>query len=412
VTTLTRRRLSLIFFSCALFWLAVPARTQGTAPLVQQSNLAFLGSFKLPNTPLGSTYGLSYAGTNGIGTYAVAFNRVNNSLFIGGNPQEQKVAEFAIPASLSGTPTAAVLQNLRDPLEGRLSSINPTDPNQKVIGTALVMGGRLIIGAFSFYDGAGTQTRSYFARPVNLSTVGQVVGPVQVGNQYPGWVDRSSTAIPMEWQSAFGGPALAGGGGGSINSLQSWGPSATVFDPARITGTQALPGTSVLGYPYGSPLADTAHANQLWQQTDRVNGMVFIAGSRSVLFFGYHGLGDYCYGTGGTSGECYDPDDIYKGTHAYPYRSQVWAYDANDLLAVKNGSIQSHTVRPYAVWELDTAVKEIQGVGYDPDTQTLYLSQARGDGTQPIIRVYRITGLAAPKLPQKPTGLTVRVTGN
>jgi hypothetical protein len=354
---------------------------------------------------------MGYAGTSGIGTYVVAYNPTNNSLFIGGHPYEQKVAEFKIPGSLSGTPTAQVLQNLKDPLEGRLDSINPSDPNQKVIGAGFVSGGRLILGAYSFYDGGGTQTKSHFARPTNLSASGQVVGPVQVGSQYPGWLDRSMAAIPSEWQSAFGGPALAGGGGGAINSLQSWGPSATVFNPAAITGSGGVAGTLVLGYPYGKPLADTNVGNQLWAQTDVVSGMVFVAGSRSVLFFGMHGLGNYCYGTGGTSGDCYDPDNNSKGVHSYPYRSQVWAYDANDLVAVKNGSKASNTVQPYAVWELNSAFDTIQGVGYDSATQTLYVSQVMGDGTQPLIRVYRVSGVGTspPPLttPQAPSNVKI-----
>src|SRR2546423_14916678 len=87
--------------------------------------------------------------------------------------------------------------------------------------------------------------------------------------------------------------------------------------------------------------------------------MVFPSGTRSVLFFGPHGLGSYCYGTGGTAGDCYDPDDGPKGIHSYPYRSQVWAYDANDLVAVKAGQKQSYQVMPYAVWQLDPSVQDV-----------------------------------------------------
>jgi hypothetical protein len=110
-----------------------------------------------------------------------------------------------------------------------------------------------------------------------------------------------------------------------------------------------------------------------------------------VLFFGKHGTGNYCYGTGGTSGDCYDPDDNSKGIHSYPYRSQVWAYDANDLIAVKNGLKQSYEVMPYAVWQLDASVVDIQGVAYDPATQRLYVSQVYAENTRPLIRVYQVT---------------------
>ena len=49
------------------------------------------------------------------------------------------------------------------------------------------------------------------------------------------------------------------------------------------------------------------------------------------------GTGTFCYGEGAT---CNDPTDSSKGNHAYPYQYQVWAYDANDLAAVKAGSKQ------------------------------------------------------------------------
>jgi hypothetical protein len=122
-----------------------------------------------------------------------------------------------------------------------------------------------------------------------------------------------------------------------------------------------------------------------------LTGVVFPPGTRSVLYFGKHGLGDYCYGTGGSSGgDCYDPDSTSQGTHAYPYRSQVWAYDANELVAVKNGTKNAYDVVPYAVWNLDASFKDIQGVGYDAATRRLYISQTFGDGEQPLIRVYQV----------------------
>jgi hypothetical protein len=363
-----------------------------TQPLLTRSSLTYIGAFRLPGGNLGSTYGFPYAGSGGIGTYAVAYNPARNSLFLGGHPYEQRIAEIAIPVSLVGTPRAAALSNLIDPLEGRLNSINPSDPNQKVVGSALVFNSKLYLGAFSFYDGAATQNRSAFARPLDLSTGGQVTGPVKIGGTYPGWVNKYAALIPMEWQALLGGPAIAGGSGGTINSLQSWGPSASVFDPGQIGAIDPVPAALVLGYPIANPLADTTFGNPYWSQADVVTGVVFPAGTRTVLYFGKHGLGDYCYGSGGSSGgSCYDPDSSSQGTHAYPYRSQVWAYDANELVAVKNGTKNAYDVRPYDVWDLDASFKDIQGVGYDSANQRLYVSQPFGDGEQPLIRVYQLT---------------------
>ena len=76
----------------AILWFGPSVGTQATAPRVQASNLSLLGSFKLPTSLMGTTYGMTYAGTGGIGTYAVAYNPANNSLFIGGHPYEQEIA--------------------------------------------------------------------------------------------------------------------------------------------------------------------------------------------------------------------------------------------------------------------------------------------------------------------------------
>ena len=146
--------------------------------------------------------------------------------------------------------------------------------------------------------------------------------------------------------------------------------------------------------------------NALWSQSDHVTGAVFVNGTRTVLFFGRHGKGAYCYGPGtsnqsqagqpadgGVDHYCYDPDDGSKGVHNYPYVSYVWAYDANELVAVKAGTTASYAAWPYATWNLDSSFIEIQGVAHDPSTQRLFVSQVAGDPAnngQPLIRVYHV----------------------
>src|SRR5689334_23184579 len=88
----------------AVLPLRTEAQTASTAPLIQANNLTYIGSFTVPSGTLGSTWGFSAAGTWGLGTYGVTYNPAHNSLFIGGHPYEQRIAEIAIPASISGTP--------------------------------------------------------------------------------------------------------------------------------------------------------------------------------------------------------------------------------------------------------------------------------------------------------------------
>lgn len=391
----------------------VPAPPPAPGPVPQgritAASLVKLGTFRLPQSALGSQWGFgNSAGGSGLGAYGMTFNPKNQSIFIGGHPYEQKLAEIQIPASFTNNPIAKALQNLLDPFDGQIGAINPGDPNTKILGAALVDGDALCLAAYAYYDGAGTQKKAWFRRPLNLSTKDRLTGPVQVGSVYPGWLDRSASHVPAEWQTALGGPVLGGGGGGAIDALQSWGPSAVVFDPAaNINGVTTLSGTVVLGYPIATPLEPKKNAaSALWSQTDTVAGMVLVPGTASLLFFGRHGQGAFCYGPGtgdkskagkpsdnGIDNWCYDPDNNSKGGHGYPYASYVWAYDVNDLVAVKHGQKAAASVKPYATWELDPAFKEIQGIAFDSINRRLLVSQVAGDKInegQPLIHVYQI----------------------
>lgn len=50
----------------------------------------------------------------------------------------------------------------------------------------------------------------------------------------------------------------------------------------------------------------------------------------------------------------YDPNGGGKGTFGYPYRYQLWLYDAEDLAAVKSGAAQPYSPLPYAIVPLAT----------------------------------------------------------
>ena len=127
-----------------------------------------------------------------------------------------------------------------------------------------------------------------------------------------------------------------------------------------------------------------------------MTGVVFPDGTRSVLFFGRHGLGPFCYGTGE---KCHDPYDGSQGTHGYPYAYRVWAYDAVDLAAAKNGEKQPWDIKPYAVWNLDlpfaSGSGHLNGAAYDPVTGQIFVSQAFGDGTKPLIHVFTVGSTAS-----------------
>jgi hypothetical protein len=391
---------------------AGPAVAQTTAPLLQQGDLVYQGGFRLPPGSADES-SLAYGGT------AIGFNPANNSLFILGHDHAQRTAEVKIPAlvntsDVSKMATATLLQSLTDATEGKLNSINSSDPNGQKIGGHLVYNGKLYITGYSFYDGNGSQKASHFVRPLSLSTKGQVTGPVKVGSDYPGYVSIYMTQVPTEWQSLLGGPALTGGCCLSITSLHSNGPAVSVFDPARVDGGSSAPATALVGYPLGSELGGGyATKNDYFNLATKIKGIAFPTGTRSVLFFGRQGTGAYCYGDGGP---CGDPSDQYKGPHAYPYVYQIWAYDANDLVAVKQGLKSRSAVKPYALirYNLPTESKQsshlIGGAAYDAKNQLIYVSQECADSNcTAIIHAFKVQGGGpAARAPNPPSGVSAQ----
>jgi hypothetical protein len=178
--------------------------------------------------------------------------------------------------------------------------------------------------------------------------------------------------------------------------------------------------------------------------------MIIPKGASSVFYFGYHGIGQYNYGspsynqpefadictlpdvckdgpkgfpvcadvnncTTGRKGLPYDPkckgsgsDGCYfdplriggKGPHAYPYINQAWAYDMNDFIKVKNGEMDPWDVLPYAVWKLPFEVAQKTSVfggaaAYDPGKDRIYIAQPESDlvgccEKLPLIHVFQI----------------------
>jgi hypothetical protein len=381
---------------------------QTSAPLVRKENLVYQGAFRVPQgTDEDNTF--NYGGTS------LAFNPANNSLFMTGHDWTQVMAEIRIPTLVNSTSvgslnTGSLVQNFRDAFEGKLGSINPGDPNSKKVGGTLVYNGKLIMTGYSYYDGAGTQNSSHFSRPLSFATTGQVQGPYRLSGPNVHFVSGYMSLIPPEWQSALGGPALTGNCCLAIAAVQSNGPSVSVFDPNTLSNG---PAKTVVGYPLGNELGPgEASTNMLYNLTTKVRGVVFPNGTRSVLFFGRHGVGTYCYGTGE---ECNDPADNSKGTHAYPYRYQVWAYDANDLVAVKNGTKQAHAVEPYSVWNFNLPFEGsggqhlIGGAAYDAQTGRIYVSQQCSDtNCAPVIHAFKVDGSATVAVPRAPTNVATQ----
>jgi hypothetical protein len=215
--------------------------------------------------------------------------------------------------------------------------------------------------------------------------------------------------VPTEWQTALGGPALVGNCCLSIISRTSYGPAVAAFNPDSLGSA-----VSLVNYPQAHQtlgLYGASGSHPVFNGTTRISGVIFPPGTASVLFIGSTGIGNYCYGEAAECGG--DPVQTYKGDHAYPYRPYVWAYNANDLAAVKAGSKQPWEVVPYATWELTTDLGDVRywgtvGAAYDSATKRLYLSESHAAGELPLVHVYTLqVGSTTPSL-AAPTNIRIQ----
>lgn len=350
----------------------VPTSPPPSDPGGRVTGLTEVCTFTLPAGNFGGkSGGFDYGGS------ALMFNPAKGTLLLVGHVYDQMTAEVTIPACGG---TATVVSNFTDLLEGRLLSVG-TDSNGNRIGGQLLYNGKLYLSDFIYYDASGAQTLSHFVRPADLTVKGQVSGPFRAGPLGAGFYSGYMTTVPAAWQGALGGPALTGNCCLSIVSRTSYGPSVASFDPEHL-GTA----TELVGYPQDhqtlGAYAD-AGPNPIFNGSTRIKGLLFIGSS--VIFTGRTGLGVRCYGE---AAACGDPTNTYKGEHMYPYAMYAWAYDANDLAAVKSGAKRPYDVRPYATWTLPgSGNDEYSGAStYDPTTGRIYVVEQNG-GAGPIVHV-------------------------
>jgi hypothetical protein len=380
--------------------------------LVYPSNLIYRGSYRHPN-PSGVN-GLNYGGS-GLAWYP-AGDGGNGSFFMYGEPgQGNRVGEFRpVPvSSLTGTltqtnynalPECTLLNGMIAADEGwRETALG--GEGYSALGM-VVHNGRLIQSAVTGYSNTNP-LGSHASRPLNLATTGDVKW-ARVWDTSRGFSNARGFAgymspIPAAWQTALGGKVITGCSGISIVSNSTDGPGALAFDPDLITGIgTTIQGNALIGYQNGQlESSDVRNVwNSVWNFICTPRGVVIPNGTRSCLFFGRGSNGLYSYGPNYTRGNgddsqydntsafpvisrIYDPVLTSTGEHAYPYTYRIWAYDLNDMAAVKAGTLAPGAIRPYGVWNftlpIDTGSAEIMGACYDPARKLISIAQ-QGSG--------------------------------
>ena len=367
-----------------------PVPAPGTSnKLVTKGDFNYQGSFRVPYGDGDNQSSLAWGGA-GLG-----YNPTNDSLFITGHTWHQLTAEISIPnlgqaSDVSSLPQASFIQRPEDATDGKLPTISePNEFSFGRIGGYLVDGDDLIVSGYHFYDAADSQVRSHLLTDTNLGASSNMVSLTD--ETKPRWLGGAMATIPSNWRDSFGGDTyMTGLAGISIVSNSSAGPAAATFTRESLSGTDQA--RLVLGYPLSNAVDGPPEAqSDVWNLTSESRGMVFPEGTASVLYIGTHGVGSYCYGTGS---ECGDPIRFHQGTHAYPYRYQIWAYDADDLASVYRGEAAPDSLQPYDVWELDLPYSptqhDIGGAAYDPATGRIFITQGFADGDNPVVHVYTV----------------------
>jgi hypothetical protein len=370
-------------------------------PLVQSHNMVYQGAFRVPYewTPSGGD-----VATLNFGGSALGFNPTRNSLVLACMEQDTRITEIAIPAltnstNISSLKTATTLQ----PCTSVFGGLQDNDATNRVGGMYILPSGKMVGTKWVYYDANGDQRLTHFTldNPARFSA-SPLDGLYAVGgNGSPRSKAGTITSIPPDWQSTFGYPYLTGFSGGSIVSALSYCQAVTGFDPNQLGVVHPVPGFTYmycqLDNYIGGKFDQSGKTNPYFNANTSVRGIFFVPGTRSVLFFGTHGDGDICYK---------ETCPFFAGGYASAdgiYHTRVWAYDALDLIAVRNGTKAKNQVLPYAYWDLDnyplfkTGNQEsVGGVAYDASKGILYLSQKGGDTAQstsylPLIQAFTFT---------------------
>jgi hypothetical protein len=358
-------------------------------PLIREADLVYQGSFRIENKRMNGT-------RMGFGASGLGFNPARNSLYAVGHDQHQLATEISIPEprktdGYEQLPVAEYLQNFFDPLDGKRAAISPSGKASDVrIGTLLPFAGKLIVSAWTYYD-AGLNTRtSHVVSSLDLSVPDDAQGPFVTDAPRVAYTAVYMSELPDQWKAAFGAPVLAGGCCTPIISRTSYGPAAFAIDPSKFVDGRPLPARPLVFYPNDKMISVFSQQGELANAATNVNGAMVPTGTRTVLFIGRQGLGPVCYGSGA---KCNDPHNADSGFHAPPYRVQVWAYDALELLAVAEGLKKPWEPRPYAVWGLtlpfERPLRRLQSAAFDPATNRIFIAPSSGE--EPLVHVMKVT---------------------
>lgn len=372
--------------------------------LLDISALEYVGAFRVPAGEFGES-NMNFA------QGPIAYDARDHSVYLVGHSHHQAIAQFSVPELVDST-TVTDLNMAEDPTQPFARVLGRVDNPQGIdsIGGLKLFEGasgvEMLVQAYEYYDAPGDNTHTTLVVRDPSDLAGSAVdGYFEFAGRAhtTGWM----SPIPAEWQDALGGTHITGNSSGQpIISRLSVGPTAFVFDPFDVVGEDVSEGavdtTALLDFSLGNPLSDDlsndSGENDIWTHLTRASYGIIAPGTRTYITLGHSG--------GHASGVCYkctqegkdQPCSGYCAHQPDDYGTYYWLWDVEDLVAVKEGSMQPHEVRPYAYGEFEVpfSTKSIGGGSYDPASNRLYLTAQRADQDQgqysnpPVIMVYEI----------------------
>ncbi len=374
-------------------------------PLFKIEDMVFMGGFRLPANDFGIS-SMNYS------PGPIAYHPQRNSVFATGHNYQDAIAEFKVPEiinskviaelNISGEPVQTFTTVLDRPEGGVVQNIN-------TIGGMVVIGNELVVNAYEYYDAPADNTVSTLVFK-DLQNIGScnVEGYFNFTGSGAAHHARWVSPIPDSWKALVGGDYIVGSSSGDpIISRWPVGPTAFAFKSADLLAASgsgdSIQTTTLLNYSLGHPLAsdlsNETGENDIWTHLTRATYGIIVPGTRTYLVLGYTG--------GHESGICYkceQDDGNTCGGYCPPdpsdFTQYYWAYDMNDLLAVKADTLLPHEVRPYAYGKLDTPFqgsgsRAIGGGSFDPASGRLFLTIQNADRLQgtysnpPVVAVYR-----------------------
>jgi len=434
IKSLSINALALALFSSQFSEQTLFAGTDpASLPLIPIEALEYQGAFSIPGGEQGESSADYSAGQ-------IAYNPVNQSLFLAGFNLEGAVAEISIPALVNSTDvnalnSATYLQDFYRVLS-RTPDSNPQNID-RITGLFLYQN-KLIVNGLEYYDAPADNTHTTLVLDDASNMAGSTIEgfyKLQGAAHIAGWM----SPVPAQWQGILGGSVIAGNSSKyAIVSRQSVGPSAFVFDPSALSGAPSgvLPTTTLLDFDLTNPLYadyssyDNARynllevngstppghtfedadavvgTNDLWTSDSQASYGFIVPGTRTYMTLGASGGHESGIGYKATQsdgnvcgGPCaYDADDV---------DNYYWLWDVNDLVEVKNGTKQPYEIRPYSYGVLDMPFQTdlfaggtpelhpISGGSYDPASGRLYLTLYDAGSTGaydqvPLVVVYEL----------------------